>query len=138
MTATMASPGPEGNRRPGFFPRLLQGLCGAYEFQPARTQESALEQRFDSLVEFLKRGFALDLLAIDEKGRGRINLHQAAGKHRRGCELVEQCLILEAILDRLLAETGLLAHGHPGLRWVDERLILRLPEQHVDDREIFS
>src|SRR5712675_2668997 len=56
------------------FPRLLRGLRAAGNPGSARGQESALQQRFDSLVEFLERGLAPDHLAVDEKGRGRVDL----------------------------------------------------------------
>src|SRR3979409_1584115 len=65
--------------------------------------QSALEKRLDALVKFLERGLALDLLAIDEKGRRRIDLQHLAGVLLVGGDLVEQCLILQAILDLLLA-----------------------------------
>src|ERR1700731_3950938 len=92
---TMATPEPEGNRRPGLFPRLLfrlpgcaccswqkssSGLAPAWfanrrrSVQRKGANRSALQQRFDSLVEFLERGLALDHLAVDEEGRRRIDL----------------------------------------------------------------
>src|SRR5262249_24813317 len=68
--ATMAAPRVQGNRAETLFPRLLRGLC--YALNPV--EESALEKRVDLLLEFLDRGFALDLLAVDEEGRRRIDL----------------------------------------------------------------
>src|SRR3981081_834360 len=47
--ATMARPGPEGNRRAGLFPRLLQGLSRAQGFPLAATQN----QLFSSDLIFL-------------------------------------------------------------------------------------
>src|SRR4030081_1704922 len=111
---TMARPGPKGNRRPGLFPRLLRGL--RVPVNPVRQrEESALEKRLDALVKFLERGLALDLLAIDEKGRRRIDLQHLASVLLVGSDLVEQRLILEAILDLLLAKPGLLADPRQGL-----------------------
>src|SRR5215213_6966975 len=77
--------------------------------------ESALQQRFDLLVEFLERGRALDHLAVDEESRRRVDLQHLAGKLLVGGDLVEQRLILQAVLDRLLAEPGLLADPGQGL-----------------------
>src|SRR5258707_9585716 len=92
----------------GFFPRLLRGLSG-YLNPACRYVKSALEQRLDLLVEFLERGLALDHLAIDEKGRCRVDLQHLAGEFLIGGDLVQQRLVLEAGLDGLLAESGLLA-----------------------------
>ena len=99
---------PKGNRRRGLFPRLLQGYyerimpeiyrdSGAVKF-PVNAQ--LLSSGFDPLVEFLERGFALDLLAIDEKGRRRIDLQHLGGVFLVGDDLVEQRLVLQAGLDR--------------------------------------
>ncbi|MGZ3173885.1 MAG: hypothetical protein ACXU7G_12415, partial [Croceibacterium sp.] len=61
MAATMARQAPKGNRHAGLFPRLLWGLSGVIWFRHGGTRESALQQRFDPLVELLEGGFALDL-----------------------------------------------------------------------------
>jgi hypothetical protein len=45
--------------------------------------ESALQQRFYPLVEFVERGHACDHLAIDEKGRRPLDLDSATLKARR-------------------------------------------------------
>ena len=71
--------------------------------------DQLFKQRVDLLVEFLERGLALDLLAIDEEGRRRIHLQHLAGVFLVGGDLVEQRLVLQAILDLLLAEARLLA-----------------------------
>src|ERR1700674_697407 len=47
---------------------------------PSGANRSALQQRFDSLVEFLERGLALDHLAVDEEGRRRSDLQHFAGE----------------------------------------------------------
>src|SRR5258708_35952616 len=67
----------------------------------ATKRPSALQQRRDTLRKFLERGFALEHLAVDEEGRGRIDLQNFAGVFLVGRDLVEQGLILEAILDIL-------------------------------------
>src|SRR5438445_9374203 len=76
---------------------------------------SALQERLDLLVELFERCFALDHLAIDKEGRRRIDLQHFAGIFLVGGDLVHQRLILEAILDLLLAETGLLADPGQGV-----------------------
>jgi hypothetical protein len=57
----MARPELKGNRRRPIFPRDLSGILEdfswlrrRFQFQPASLNESALEQRLDALVEFLK------------------------------------------------------------------------------------
>src|ERR1700676_235203 len=70
---------------------------------------SALQQRRDALGKLLERGLALEHLAIDEEGRCRIDLQNFVGVFLVGCDLVEQRLILEAILDILFAKARLLA-----------------------------
>src|SRR5216684_8316721 len=104
-------PSPEAFPK-GFIEGFIEGfveLIGSYESRPGGDKESALQQRFDLLVEFLERGLALDHIAIDEKGRRRVDLQHLVGEFLVGGDLVEQRLVLEAILDRLLAEPGLLA-----------------------------
>src|ERR1700730_17084621 len=110
------------------FPKAFAGLTKAFagltkafagltgHTNPARQgAESALQERLDLLIEFLERGLALDHLAVDEEGRCRIDLQHFAGELLIGGDLVEQRLVLEASLDRLLAEAGLLAD--PGQRF---------------------
>ena len=62
----------------------------------------------------------------------------SAGEFLVGGDLVEQRLILQAVLDRLLAEPGLLADPRQGLGGVLRHPVVLLPEQHVDDGEIFA
>src|SRR6478609_84237 len=101
------------------------------------TSESALQQRIDLLGEFLERGLALDLLAVDEERRRRIDLQNVAGIFLVGGDLVEQRLVLQAGLDLLLSETGLLADPRQGLRGVLHHPVVLLAEQHVGDRKVF-
>src|SRR5713101_10118956 len=101
--ATMARPRPEGNRRRGFSQGFCRGYGAVGNPGSAGAQESALQQRFDPLVEFLERGLAPDHLAVDEKGRRRADLQHLVGEFLVGGDLVEQRLVFEAILDRLLA-----------------------------------
>src|SRR5260221_3029656 len=101
--------GAGGQPPPGAFPKAFAGVTGRYGFRNAGTAKSALQQRLDPLVEFLERGLAPNHLAIEEKGRRRVDLQYLIGELLIGGDLVEQGLILEAILDRLLAEPGLLA-----------------------------
>ena len=68
---------------------------------------SALQQRIDLLGEVFERDLALDHLAIDEEGRRRIDLQDLVGELLVGGDLVEQRLILQTILDRLLGQAGL-------------------------------
>src|ERR1700758_4077580 len=51
---------------------------------------STLQQRINPLLEFLERGLALDLLAVDEEGRRRVHLQHLTGIFLVGDELVEQ------------------------------------------------
>src|SRR6266480_211245 len=107
-----------GGRGATAAPGFSQGFCGVYGIlciRACRNAWSALQERLDLLVEFLERGLALDLLAIDERGRRRIDLQHLTGEFLIGGDLVEQRLVLEAALDGLLAETGLLAD--PGQRF---------------------
>src|SRR5215213_4568901 len=135
----MARPKPEGNRGYDLFPRLLRGLSRADKIRrPVGVEQSGLQQRLDLLVEIRERRVALDLLAIDKKGRCRIDLQYLAGIFLVGRDLVEQGLVLEAILDRLLAETGLLADPDQGFRGVFQDPLVLLLEQHVDDSEILA
>src|SRR5258707_12162376 len=138
MAGDNGEAGAGGQPRQGLFPRLLRGLRAAGNAGSARAQESALQQRFDPLVEFLERGLAPDHLTVDEKGRRRVDLQDLVGELLVGGDLVEQCLVFEAILDRLLAEAGLLADPGQRFRGVLHHPIVLLPEQHVDDGEIFS
>src|SRR5947209_15050450 len=66
-------------------------------------EKSALQQRLDYLVEVLECRRAFDHLAVDEEGRGRIDLQHLVCVFLIGRDLVEQRLVLQAILDRLLA-----------------------------------
>src|SRR3979411_1796247 len=69
-------------RRATAAPGFSQGFCRGYGgvWTPvSRDARSALQQRFDLLVEFLERGFALDHLAIDEKGRRRVHFQNLSG-----------------------------------------------------------
>src|SRR5262249_23683962 len=72
--ATMAAPRAQGNQAEALFPRLLRGLWNA----PIPVEESALEKRVDLLLKLLDRGFTLDLVAVDEEGRRRIDLQHLA------------------------------------------------------------
>src|SRR4051794_11405567 len=72
-----------GNRAAPGFAALYPGYLG----------ESALQQRFDSLVEHIETRIACDLLAVDEEGRRRIDLQHVAGVFLIGRDLVEQRLI---------------------------------------------
>jgi hypothetical protein len=62
----MARRGPEGNRQPGLFPRLLQRLWGVLK---ARA-ESVLQLQIDPFVKFLERGRAT-IISPSMKGRPR-------------------------------------------------------------------
>src|SRR6516162_4412638 len=131
--ATMAAPRAQGNRAEALFPRLLRGLY--YALNPV--EESALEKRVDLLLELLDRGFALDLLAVDEEGRRRINLQHLARIFLVGGDLVEQRLVLQALFDLLLGQAGLLADPRQALGGVlHHPVVLRL-EQEVGHSEIF-
>ena len=144
----MAGPGRKGNRRRHLFPRVccgfvnrfdevFAGLTAPDESNPSGASESAFQQGLKALVEFLEPGVALDQLAIDEEGRRRIDLQNVGGVLLVGGDLVEQRLVLEAVLDRLLAKPGLLADPRQGLGGVLDHPVVLLPEQHVDDGEIF-
>src|ERR1700758_4676120 len=101
----MAAPRLKGNGRNALFPRLLRGLW--LRLNPV--EESALEKRVDLLLKFLDRGLALDPVAIDEEGRRRIDLQHLACIFLVRGDLVEQRLVLQAVIHLLLAEARLLA-----------------------------
>ena len=65
------------------------------------------------------------------------DLQHVGGVFLVGGDLVEQRLVLQAIVDLLLAEAGLLADPGQRFRGVLHHPVALLPEQHVDDREIF-
>src|SRR5438876_5801052 len=136
--ATMATPRPKGNRSRRLFPRDLSRLLLDLGERLNPGPESALQERLDLLVEFLERGFALDLLAVDKEGRRRINLEHLAGVFLVGGDLVQQRLVFQATVDRLRAEAGLLADPRQRVGGVLHHPVVLLPEQEVDDREISS
>src|SRR5882762_6373077 len=90
---------------PGFSQGIYKGFIVSFagvtpwcEYRPAGTRESAFQQRFDLLVEFLERGLAPDHVAIDEEGRRRTDLQHLGGEFLVGGDLVEQRLVLEAVV----------------------------------------
>src|SRR5437879_13649242 len=127
--ATMAMPGPEGNRRSRLFPRVLSRLSWGLRGRLNPDPESALQERLDLLVEFLKRGFALDLLAVDKEGRRRIDLEHLAGVFLVGGDLVQQRLVLQTSVDRLRADARLLAAPRQGLGGARYLHLFRLAER---------
>src|ERR1700730_10459213 len=162
----MALRWPRGNRPSAFFPRLLLGLSAKMNLdgerlanqllnnglnvlpnrfdakeritRASRDPESALQQRIDSLLELLERGLALDLLAIDEEGRRRIHLQHLACVFLVGDELVQQRLVIEAGLDLLLTEAGLLADPRQRLRGVLHHPVVLRAEQQIGDGKILA
>src|SRR5581483_8060026 len=155
----MAAPVPRGNLPGPLFPRLLLGLSVKMNLDgealanrllnsglslllnlphASRGARSALQQRIDSLLELLERGLALDLLAIDEEGRRRIHLEHLGRVFLISDELVEQRLVVEAGLDLLLAEAGLLADPRQRLRGVLHHPVGLRTEQEIDDGKIFA
>src|SRR5258705_4467273 len=100
------------------FVESFAGLTVPNESNASGPSESAFQQGFNALVEFLEALFALDHLAIDEKGRRRIDLQHIGGELLIAGDLVEQRLILEAFLDGLLAQSGLQADPGQRLRGV--------------------
>src|SRR3954471_23404798 len=138
----MAGPARKGNRRRRLFPKVLwspfAALTPPSESNASGASESAFQQGLYALVEFLKRLFALDHLAINEKGRRRTDLQHLGCELLIGGDLVEQRLVLEAFLDRLLAQSGLQANPGQRLGGVLDHPVVLLLEQHVDNREIFA
>ena len=66
-----------------------------------------------------------------------LHLQHLGGVFLVGRDLVEQRLVLQAILDLRLGEAGLLADPGQRLRGVLHHPVVLLLEQHVDDGEIF-
>src|SRR4051795_5072335 len=79
---------------PKRFVESFAGLTAPNESNASGGLESALQQGFDALFEFLEALFALDHLAVDEKGRRRIHLQHLGGEFLVGRDLVEQRLVL--------------------------------------------
>src|SRR5712675_1120049 len=77
------------------FVESFAGLTVPNESDALGPSESAFQQGFNALVEFLEALFALDHLAIDEKGRRRIYFQDLGGELLIGGDLVEQGLVLE-------------------------------------------
>src|SRR5438045_9731159 len=106
--------GAEGQPPQAAFPKGFMepfaALTPPSESNASGALESAFQQGLYALVEFLKRLFALDHLAINEKGRRRTDLQHLGRELLIGGDLVEQRLVLEAFLDRLLAQSGLQAN----------------------------
>ena len=69
---------------------------------PCSAGALALQERRDLFGEFFKRLLAAQHLAIDEEGRRRIDLKDFVGEFLVGRDLVEQCLILQALFHLLL------------------------------------
>src|SRR5437899_859126 len=109
------------------FVEVFAGLTASDESNLPGTSELAFQQGLKALVEFLEPCVALDQLAIDEEGGRRIDLQNVGGVLLIGGDLVEQRLILEAVLDRLLAQPGLLADPRQGLGGVLDHPVVLLP-----------
>src|ERR1700750_1783980 len=108
----MARPGPKGNAPGRLFPRVLKRLAalfiepfaGLISRNESGARESALQHRVDALRELLEALLALEHFAVDEEGRRRIDLQYLGRKFLVSHNLVEQRLILQAILNLLLGE----------------------------------
>src|SRR5215468_9797404 len=72
---------------------------------------SALEQRRKGLVEIFNRHCARVPFAIDVESRGRFDLELFLAPIPHLLDLLEQLLIVDARLEALLGETGLLGDG---------------------------
>ena len=101
MVSDNGEAGAEGQRDGGLFPSLLSRFLQGLRARMNPVCESGFQQGFDAPVERLEGDFAHDHLAIDEKGRGALNLQHVDGELPDGRELVHQRLILQAILDGL-------------------------------------
>src|SRR5579859_74315 len=90
-----------------FCPFLERGFArnpnAGEAFESCAGRSASLQKRVDLLLEFLNRRLALDLLAVDEEGRRRVHLQYVAGVFLVGGDLVEQRLVLQAVVDLLLA-----------------------------------
>ena len=117
----------------GVLPSLLRGLRD--RINPVC--ESGFQQGFDPLVECLEGSAAHNHLAIDEEGRGAVDLEHVDGELPVGRQLVHQGLILQAILDGLRTQSGLLADQLEGFRGFFHQPVL-LAEHDVGDGEIFG
>src|SRR5581483_3253563 len=72
------------------------------------SRSSALQNRGEGLVELVERGRGVHLLAIDEEGRRGVDAEGVGGTRADGRDVVQQLLVGEALLERLLGETRLL------------------------------
>src|SRR5437764_9045948 len=99
--------GTGGQPARGAFPKGFVSLLLGLRAPTKSVDESAFQQRFNALVEFLEARFADDHLTADEKGRGPLDLQHVLGKLLAGTDLVLHRLALQAILDRLRAQPGL-------------------------------
>src|SRR3954466_13546469 len=106
---------PDGaQRNPGMLCKRSRVSLRSTRATILRRLESALQQLLDQGVEIFEFD-TLYPLAIDEETRGRIDLQHLAGVFLVGGDLVEQGLIFQTLLDRLLAEPRLLADPGQGV-----------------------
>src|SRR5882757_6273541 len=140
IAQTMARPGPEGNGPRRLFPRVLQGFCPVfcwtYGIARISGRESAFQQRVDTPSEFLEGGFTHDFVAVDEKGRRALDLQDVLGIFLTGADLVLHRLVLQAVLDRLRAQSRLPPDQPQRVGGFLHQLVL-LAEHDVDHGEIF-
>src|SRR5436189_2108578 len=84
------------------------------------SKSSAFQLRLDQLAELVERPDALQLGAVDEEGRGRVDLQLIAGVLHTELQRVDGGLVADAGVERVVVHSGLL--GDPpqlrrGILW---------------------
>src|SRR6266700_6608638 len=119
---------PAGSRRP----RPRSGRW------PKRVKKplSGLEIGLDRLLDVLDREGAWELLAIDEEGRGGIDAELLRCPRTHVLDAIEELLILQALVEALLAQPSLLGDGKERLQRPLHHPIPLLGKQRLDHRVV--
>src|SRR5262249_32691550 len=97
---------------------------------------SILEIGGDLLLHLGQGDSAAELLAVDEEGRGRLHIELLRGALPHLLDAVEHLLVLQALVEGLLADPGLLADGLEWRQWPLHHPVALLLEQRLDQREV--
>src|SRR5712691_1635020 len=97
---------------------------------------SGLEIGLDRLLDVLDREGAWELLAIDEEGGGGIDAELLRCPRAHVLDAIEELLILQALVEALLAQPSLLGDGKERLQRPLHHPILLLRKQRLDHRVV--